>query len=158
MFIYSSIKIIMLTIHTRKLLIDYRGLQFRLDVTRIRGFSPGTVHLERATQTCYLFSASQRNLRRAVCLNPPLLNRVSWNPLRIHGIRDVQTEVQSAVTMDRARPSCSAATTVTVATETCRLFFLLATEESLERVLTLCRFVAMLLASQSLEHIGHARL
>ena len=60
--------------------------------------------------------------------------------------------------MDRARPSCSAATTVTVATEACRLFFLLATEESLERVLTLCRFVAMLLASQSLEHIGHARL
>ena len=75
MFMYSNIKIIMLTIHTRKLLIiDYRGLQFRLDVTRIRGFSPGIVHLERATQTCYLFSAPQRNLRRAVCLSPPLLN------------------------------------------------------------------------------------
>ena len=72
----------MLTIHTRKLLIiDYRGLQFRLDVTHIRGFSPGTVHLERATQTCYLFSASQRNPRRAVCLSPPLLNRVSWKPV-----------------------------------------------------------------------------
>ena len=55
--------------------------------------------------------------------------------------------------MDRARPSYNAATTVTVATETCRLFFLSATEESLERVLILCRFVAMLLASQSLEHI-----
>ena len=75
MFMYSNIKIIMLT---RKLLIiDYRGLQFRLDVTHIRGFSPGTVHLERATQMCYLFSASQRNLRRAVCLSLPLLNRVS---------------------------------------------------------------------------------
>ena len=68
MFMYSDIKIIMLTIYSRKLLIiDYRGLQFRLDVTRICGFSPGSVHLERATQTCYLFSASQRNLRRAVC-------------------------------------------------------------------------------------------
>ena len=55
--------------------------------------------------------------------------------------------------MDRAHPSYSTAMTVTVATETCRLFFLSATEESLERVLTLCCFVAMLLASQSLEHI-----
>ena len=48
--------------------------------------------------------------------------------------------------MDRARPSYSAATT-------CHLFILSATEESLERVLTLCRFVAMLLASQTLERI-----
>ena len=55
--------------------------------------------------------------------------------------------------MDQAHPSCSAATTVTVETETCRLLFLSATEESFERVLTLCRFVAMLLASQPLEHI-----
>ena len=67
---------------------------------------------------------------------------------------EYMTELQSAVTMDRARPSYSAATTVTVETETCRLFFLSATEESLERVLTLCLFVAMpRLASQSLEHI-----
>ena len=70
-----------------------------------------------------------------------------------HGISNVQTELQSTVTMDRARPSYSAATTVTVETETCCLFFLSATEESLQRVLiTLCCFVAMLLASQSLEH------
>ena len=38
-----------------------------------------------------------------------------------------------------------------VATETCHLFFLSATEESLELVPTLCRFVAMLRASLSLE-------
>ena len=55
--------------------------------------------------------------------------------------------------MDRARPLYSAAMTVTVATETCHLFFLSATEESLEHVLTLCHFVAMLRASQSLKHI-----
>ena len=60
--------------------------------------------------------------------------------------------------MDCGRLSYSTATTVTVVTETFRLFFLLAMEESLERVLTLCRFVAMLLASQSLEHIGRAHL
>ena len=53
------------------------------------------------------------------------------------------------IAMDRAHPSYSAATTMTVVTETCCLFFLSATEESLEHVLTLCRFVAMLLASQS---------
>ena len=46
--------------------------------------------------------------------------------------------------MDRARLSYSTATTVTVVTETCRLFFLSATEELLERVLTLCHFVAIL--------------
>ena len=40
-----------------------------------------------------------------------------------------------------------------VATETCRLFFLSATEESLELVLTLYRFVAMLQASQLLEYV-----
>ena len=40
------------------------------------------------------------------------------NPLITHRIRDVQTELQSAVMMDRARLSYSAATTVTVATET----------------------------------------
>ena len=39
--------------------------------------------------------------------------------------------------MDRARPSYSAATTVTVATGTYRIFLLSATEESLELVLTL---------------------
>ena len=55
--------------------------------------------------------------------------------------------------MDRARLLYSAAMTVTVATETCRLFFLSATEELLERVFTLCCFAAMLLASQSLKHI-----
>ena len=55
--------------------------------------------------------------------------------------------------MDRARPSYSAATTVTVATETCHLFFLSATDESLELVLTLCHFIAMLRASQSLEYV-----
>ena len=54
--------------------------------------------------------------------------------------------------MDHARPSYNTVTTVTVATETCRLFFLSATEQSLERVLTLCRFVAILQASQLLEH------
>ena len=52
------------------------------------------------------------------------------------------------LTMDSAHPLYSTATTVTVATETCRLFLLSATtEESLKRVLTLCRFIAMLLAS-----------
>ena len=56
------------------------------------------------------------------------------------------------VTMDHAHPSYSAAMTVTVTTETCHLFFLSATEESLERVLTLCRFVVMLRASQ-LEYV-----
>ena len=96
-----------------------------MNVTRIRDFSPGTVHLERAYES----------------------------PLHTHGIRDIQMELQFMVTMDRARPSYSAATTVTVVTETCRLFFLSATEEPLERVLTLCCFVAMLLASQSLEHV-----
>ena len=56
--------------------------------------------------------------------------------------------------MDRARPSYSAATAVTVATESCRLFFLSVMEELLELVLALCRFVAMLRASQSLEYIA----
>ena len=55
--------------------------------------------------------------------------------------------------MDRARPSYSTATTVTVATETCHLFFLSATEELLELVLTLCCFVAKFRASQLLEYV-----
>ena len=132
-------------------IIDYRGLQFRLNVTRIRGFSPGTVHLERAYANVLFFSEFQRNLRCAVCVSPPLL--FCENPLRTHGIRDIQTELQSTVMIDRAHPSYSAATTVTVATETCRLFLLSAMEESLECVLTFCCFVAMLLALQSLKHI-----
>ena len=33
------------------------------------------------TQTCYFVSESQRNLRRAVCVSPPLLNTVSWKPV-----------------------------------------------------------------------------
>ena len=57
--------------------------------------------------------------------------------------------VQSAVMMDRAHPSYSAATTVTLATETCRLLV------SYRRIALTCAyslpgcFVAMLLASQS---------
>ena len=143
-------KIIILTIDTRKL--DYRGLQFSLNVTRIRDFSPGTFHLERAYAKCMCYFVSESQ-RRAVCVSSLAEHSFVKTPLRTHRIRDVQMELQSAVTIDCARPSYSAATTVTVATETCRLFFLSATEESLERVLTLCHFVGMLLASQSLEHL-----
>ena len=92
----------------------------------------------RLTQTCYFVSESQCNLRRAVCVNPPFFVKAvlySRNTRRSNGT------VQSAVMMDRARPSYSAATTVTVASETCRLFLLSATEELLARVLTLCRVV-----------------
>ena len=52
--------------------------------------------------------------------------------------------------MDHAHSSYSTATTVTVVTETCRL---LVSHRSLECVFTLCRFAAMLRASQSLKHI-----
>ena len=59
MFMYSNI--IMLTIHTRKLfIIDYRELQFRLDVTRIRGFS----------QTCYCSGRDIRTTQRLVYGEP----------------------------------------------------------------------------------------
>ena len=61
---------------------------------------------------------------------------------------------KDGLTMDHARPSYSRAMTVTVATETCRLFLLSAMEESLELVLALCRFIAMLRASQSLEYVA----
>ena len=83
----------------------------------------------------------------------PCWTQFRENPLHTHRICEVQTELQSAVTMDQVRLLCSAATTVTVVTQTCRLFFLSATEELLERVLTLRHIVAMLLASQSLEYI-----
>ena len=53
----------MLTIHTRKvIIIDYRGLQFRLNITRICGFSPGTVHLERAYANVFFVSRRQVSL------------------------------------------------------------------------------------------------
>ena len=56
--------------------------------------------------------------------------------------------------MDRAHPLYTRATTVTVATETYHLFFLSATEESLELVLALCHFIAVLRALQSLKYVA----
>ena len=49
---------------------------------------------------CYSVSESQRNLRRAVCVSPPLQNTVSCKPVRLlhtHRIRDVQRDLQSVV-------------------------------------------------------------
>ena len=48
----------------------------------------------------FLLIESQHNLRRAVCVSPPLLNTVS---LRTHGIRNIQTKLQSAVVQVKFR-------------------------------------------------------
>ena len=72
-FVYWNIKIIILTIHTTtadcsSVWTSPVFVAFRQELFMWRGL----------TQTRYFVSESQRNLRRAVCLSPPLLNTCSF--------------------------------------------------------------------------------
>ena len=113
----ENIKIVILTMHTRKQINDrlpriavlfQRHLYFHQELFIWRGL----------TQTCYFISESRRNLRESFLAEHSFMKTVT---LHTHGIHDIQTELQFMVTMDCTHPSYSAATTVTVETETCRL-------------------------------------
>ena len=74
-----------------------RGLQFRLNVTRIRGFSPGTFLLEEIYGKMLLRFRISALSTSCSLREPSLAELFREKNRRTHRIRDVQTELQSAV-------------------------------------------------------------
>ena len=71
--------LVILRIHTRKLIIIDCSSVWTSPV--FVAFHQELFIWRRLTQTCYFFSESQLNLRRTVCVSPPLLNTISWKPV-----------------------------------------------------------------------------